>query len=52
MAVIRHLWWTAGALRAEWEWGQAFTGPQVTQFASLLKGVRERAGADSLRGRP
>ncbi len=33
-------------------WVETFTGLQVTQFARLLKVVRERGGNGTLRGRP
>ena len=33
-------------------WAETFTGLQVTQFARLLKVVRERGGDGTLRGRP
>ncbi|KMS71191.1 transposase [Streptomyces viridochromogenes] len=42
----------AGVLRAERVWVETFTGLQVTQFARLLKVVRERGGNGTLRGRP
>ncbi|WP_369275841.1 transposase family protein [Streptomyces sp. R11] len=42
----------AGVLRAERVWVETFTGLRVTQFARLLKVVRERGGNGSLRGRP
>ncbi|MGN9763456.1 transposase family protein [Streptomyces sp. SD31] len=42
----------AGVLRAERVWVETFTGLQVTQFARLLKVVRERGGDGTLRGRP
>ncbi|MFD8737443.1 transposase family protein [Streptomyces sp. NPDC059618] len=42
----------AGVLRAERVWVETFTGLRVTQFARLLKVVRERGGDGTLRGRP
>ncbi|WP_406841561.1 transposase family protein (plasmid) [Streptomyces sp. AHU1] len=42
----------AGVLRAEPVWVETFTGLQVTQFARLLRVVRERGGNGTLRGRP
>ncbi|MFB7338230.1 transposase family protein [Streptomyces adustus] len=42
----------AGVLRAERVWVETFTGLRVTQFARLLKVVRERGGNGTLRGRP
>ena len=42
----------AGVLRAERVWVETFTGMQVTQFARLLKVVRERGGNGTLQGRP
>lgn len=42
----------AGVLNAERVWVETFTGLQVTQFARLLKVVRERGGDGTLLGRP
>jgi len=42
----------AGVLRAERVWVETFTGMQVTQFARLLKVVRERGGNGTLLGGP
>ncbi|WP_327351289.1 transposase family protein [Streptomyces sp. NBC_01304] len=42
----------AGVLRAERVWVETFTGLRVTQFARLLKAVRERGGNGTLQGRP
>jgi hypothetical protein len=42
----------AGVLRADRVWVQTFTGLQVTQFAGLLKVVRERGGNGTMQGRP
>ncbi|MEU9382787.1 transposase family protein [Streptomyces sp. NPDC048279] len=41
-----------GVLRVERVWVETFTGLQVTQFARLLKVVRERGGDGTLRGWP
>jgi hypothetical protein len=41
----------AGVLRAERVWVETFTGLRVTQFARLLKVMRERGGDDTLRDR-
>ncbi|WP_447035020.1 transposase family protein [Streptomyces sp. DSM 118878] len=42
----------AGVLRAERVWVETFTGLRVTQFALLLKAVRERGGNGTMQGRP
>ncbi|MDQ1032797.1 hypothetical protein QF035_010379 [Streptomyces umbrinus] len=42
----------AGVLRSERVWVETFTGLRVTQFARLLKVVRERGGDGTLQGRP
>ncbi|MET9418339.1 transposase family protein [Streptomyces klenkii] len=42
----------AGVLRADRVWVETFTGLRVTQFARLLRVVRERGGNGTLRGRP
>ncbi|MFD4986505.1 transposase family protein [Streptomyces sp. NPDC058374] len=42
----------AGVLSAERVWVETFTGLRVTQFARLLRVVRERGGDGTLRGRP
>ncbi|MEU0390986.1 helix-turn-helix domain-containing protein, partial [Streptomyces chartreusis] len=42
----------AGVLYAERVWVETFTRLHVTQFARLLKVVRERGGNGTLRGRP
>ncbi|WP_406841506.1 transposase family protein (plasmid) [Streptomyces sp. AHU1] len=42
----------AGVLRAERVWVETFAGLRVTQFARLLRVVRERGGDGTLRGRP
>ncbi|MGV4988568.1 transposase family protein [Streptomyces sp. NRAIS4] len=42
----------AGVLRADRGWVETFTGLRVTQFARLLRVVRERGGNGTMRGRP
>lgn len=39
-------------LRTERVWVETFTGLRITQFARLLKVVRERGGNGTMRGRP